>query len=170
MNSRSLIRLSAQAALFGGLLRIASSLVAPDTLGEAAELLYLVIDLALLAALLGIYLHRHEALGRLGFAAFAVSLPALAVIVGPDGELYGVDVYRAGGGLLVLGLALLAVAQLRARVGRTWSSIGWLGAFAMTLLGVLLPNRAWPFVAAGLAFGAAFVAASFELRRNVTAA
>ena len=166
MSTRSLLRLSAYAALIAGVLRIVAAFLSPASLGTAAEFLYLVIDLALLAALPGIYLGRHEALGRSGFVGFAIALPALAAIVGPDGQLGGIDVYRVGGGLLILGLAVLAIAQLRARIGRTWSSMGWLAAFAATIVTALLPGRTWPFALLGLLFGAAFIAAGIELLRE----
>ena len=167
MNAHNLLRVSSNAALLGGALRIASAVLPQASLGSSAELLYLVIDLALLAALLGIYLSRHEAVGRPGFIGFAIALPALAVIVGPDGQLYGIDVYRAGGALLMVGLALIGVAQLRAKVGRTWSSVGWLAAFAMTVVLALLPTHAWPFVAVGILLGSGFIAAGWELHREL---
>jgi hypothetical protein len=61
---------------------------------------------------------------------------------------------------------LIAIMQLRLRIGRTWSSVGWLGVLAMMVVSVLLPAQSWPFAVLGILFGAAFVAAGIELLRE----
>src|SRR5262249_52336470 len=116
-------------------------------------------------------------IGVLGFVGFAIAFPAAASLVGPDGTLYGVNLYQLGGGLLTLGLAMLGIAQLRAAIGRRLSSIAWIVAF-LGALATTLPGLQGPaFIVTGVAFGFAFIAAGIELwqmpartdlRRNTT--
>jgi hypothetical protein len=161
MSSSTLLRCAALAAILAGALRIVSSFISAG--GDDAELLYLVIDLGFLFGLTGIYLSAHQRIGILGFAGFAIAFPAAASIVGPDGVLYGVSLYQVGGGLLVLGLAILGVAQLRARIGRRTSSIAWIVAFVAAIATVIPGVAAAAFAVTGVAFGAAFIAAGVEL-------
>jgi hypothetical protein len=87
----------------------------------------------------------------------------VASIVGPDGTLYGVNLYQVGGGLLALGLAILGVAQLRADIGRRASSIAWIVAFVGALATTVPGLRGPAFIVTGVAFGFAFVAGGVEL-------
>jgi hypothetical protein len=164
LSSVFLVRLAAVAAIVAGALRVGTSFAPDSFANDAAELLYVVIDLGLLSGILASYLTRIEVLGGLGFAGFAVALPGAAGMVGPDGEMFGIGLYQVGGGLMTLGLALLGVASLRARVGRRASSVGWLlslGAAAASGTGDAA------FTALGVVFGLAFVALGRELLREV---
>jgi hypothetical protein len=113
MQATSLIRFSAAAAIVAGSLRVGSSFLGPRLGTTAAELLYLVIDIGFVLAIPGAYLSRHAQLGIAGFVGFLLALCGAASIVGPDGELAGVQMYLLGGGVLVLGLGILGAAQLR---------------------------------------------------------
>jgi len=161
MSTLSLLRCASLAAIVAGVLRILSSFL--GSTGDDIELLYLVIDLGLLVGLTGIYLSAHERTGILGFVGFAIAFPAAALIVGPDGVLYGVNLYQLGAGLLVLGLAILGAAQLRARIGRTMSSLAWIVAFVAALATTIAGIRGPALVVTGVAFGFAFIAAGIEL-------
>jgi hypothetical protein len=164
MRTLTLLRCASIAAIIAGVLRIASSFLGNLT-GDGVELLYLVIDLGFLFGLTGIYLSAHERVGILGFVGFAIAFPAAAAIVGPDGPLYGLNMYQVGGGLLTLGLAILGVAQLRADIGRRTSSIAWIVAFVGAIATRIPSLSAAAFVVTGVAFGFAFAAAGVELWR-----
>jgi len=164
MRTLTLLRCASIAAIIAGALRIVSSFLGNLT-GDGIELLYLIIDLGFLFGLTGIYLSAHERIGVPGFVGFAIAFPAAAAIVGPDGPLYGLNMYQVGGGLLTFGLAILGIAQLRAHIGRRTSSIAWIVAFAGAIATRIPGLSAAAFVVTGVAFGFAFVAAGIELWR-----
>ena len=110
--------------------------------------------------MLGAYLSRPQDLRRLGFAGFAIALPGAASIVGPDGRMFGRELSAAGGAVMIVGLAMLAVAQLRAGIGRRGSSIGWLASLAALAVASLAPMA---FMVLGVIFGLAFLALGLEL-------
>jgi hypothetical protein len=68
-----------------------------------------------------------------------------------------------GGGLLVLGLAIVGVAQLRAHIGRRVSSIAWIVAFVAAIATVIPGVASAAFAVTGVALGLAFIAAGVEL-------
>jgi len=162
MQAPTLIRLSAAAAIVAGTLRIGSAFLGARLGTTAAELLYLVIDTGFVLAILGAYLSRHVQLGIAGFVGFLLALCAAASIVGPDGELAGVQMYRVGGGVLVLGLGILGAAQLRLGAQRLGSSIGWLAALVATIAAAA-SEAPWIFTLVGVLFGLAFIASGREL-------
>lgn len=166
MSRRFLLRVAAIAAMIAGTLRVGTTFTSGVLAGDPAELVYLVIDLGLLAGLLAAYLSRSQDLRRLGFAGFAIALPGAAIIVGPDGEMFSVALYQAGGALMVLGLALLAVAQLRAGLARLVSSLGWLASLVSMTAAAMIPNA---FIVLGVTFGLSFVAIGRELLREANA-
>jgi hypothetical protein len=161
------LALGATAAMIGGALRIVSAF-APYTPDSAwLEALYGVIDVALLLGLLGIGLFAADRLGAAGFGCFIVALGALASIVGPDAQVFGVDFYRAGAGIFVLALAGLAVALLRARLligpAGLWLASAAAGALSAT-------GSTIAFAIAGVALGAGFLLAGAALRPTAAAA
>jgi hypothetical protein len=167
MHTRTLIRFSGAAALAAGTLRIVATLAGTGT-SDASELLYLSVDLCLVFALPGIYLSRHAQLGPAGFVGFLLALAGAASLVGPDGSLYGIDMYRLGGLFLMLGLGLLAYAQLSAGVQRTGSSICCCVAVLATMAAVT-SMASWLPLALGVCFGVTFVAFALELFREARA-
>jgi hypothetical protein len=162
MQATTLIRFSAAAAIVAGALRVGSSFLGPRLGTTAAELLYLVIDIGFVLAIPGAYLSRHAQLGVAGFVGFLLALCGAASIVGPDGELAGVQMYLVGGGVLVLGLGTLGAAQLRLGAQRLGSSIGWIAALVGTIAAAA-SQAPWLFTLAGVLFGLAFIASGHEL-------
>lgn len=167
MSRTFLIHLAGLAALTAGALRIGTAFTGRILIGDPAELVYLVIDLGLLVGVLGAYLSRLRDLGRLGFAGFAIALPGAASIVGPDGRMFGIELYAVGGAVMILGLALLAITQLRARIGRLGSSLGWLASLAAM---AATPLWSVAFIVLGVTFGLAFVALGLELQHETKTA
>ena len=74
--------------------------------------------------------------------------------------MFGRELSAAGGAVMIVGLAMLAVAQLRAGIGRRGSSIGWLASLAALAVASLAPMA---FMVLGVIFGLAFLALGLEL-------
>ncbi len=111
-----LVRVGALAAILGGALRIVSSFIPYEANSAPLEALYAVIDVCFVFGLIAIYITSAEAVGMAGLAAFLVAMTGLASIVGPDPQAFGIDFYRAGALVFVLGLAGLSVQLFRARL------------------------------------------------------
>ncbi len=154
-------RAAAFAALTGGALRIASTFIPYAAENATLEALYALIDACLLMGLIGVYAAYASVLGRVGFAGFVAAALGVASIVGPDAMTFGVDWYAVGASVFVIGLALLAVQMLRARVA-AGAALAWLGAFASALAVPLTP---YAFASAGLLLGLGYVLAGLALTR-----
>lgn len=157
-----LVRFGAVAAVIGGALRIVSSFVPYEADPVALEALYGVIDLCLLSGLLAVYVANAEAVGIAGLAMFLVALAGVASIVGPDAQAFGVDFYRIGALVFVLGLAGLSVQLLRARRLGVSAAL-WIATLVASLASTGLPQA---FMAAGVFIGAGYVAAGVALLRE----
>jgi hypothetical protein len=85
--------------------------------------------------------------------------------------LWGEIVFAIGGGLYALGLILLAVGSLKAGVFSRWVAWLWIASVVIGIPGFAVQSlMAVFFAAGGLAIGAAFVLAGYELwSRGVTA-
>lgn len=167
MKTSQLFRLAGAAAIAGGAARIAAAF--PLTSDPVAlEWLYTAIDVLLLFGLIGVYLARAEKLGLLGLASFAVGAAALSFIGGPDADPFGFSTYEQGAATLVIALIGLSIAWLRARE-RPWSPplLWFASALAAGALGALpAPMPDYAFMAAGVLFGAGFIAAGIDLMRR----
>jgi hypothetical protein len=147
------------AAILGGVLRIASTLIPYQADLAWLEALYAVIDVCLLVGLIAIYLSSADRVGTLGLVAFLVALIGVASIVGPDVPAFGVDFYRVGALVFVAGLAVLSAMLLRAEILR---ASAWL--WIVTLLAGLA-SSVWPqaFLASGLCLGAGYALAGMSI-------
>lgn len=163
VNTQFLFRLSGFVAIAGGLGRMASAL--PLGLDQTAqEALWTSIDILLTLGLMGIYLARAEALGFLGLASFAVAMAALSFIGGPDADVFGFSTYQEGAVTLAIAMVGLSIAWVRAGQRPIAAPLLWFG--SVVAAGVLArfdATAAYGFAAAGLLFGAGFVAAGWEL-------
>ena len=153
-------------AILAGALRIISTFAGARLVGDYAEVLYLLIDVGLLGSVLAAYLSCSVALGTLGFVGFGFALVGAASIVGPDGAMFGAPIYQVGGGSMVVGLALVAAAQLRARINRVGSSLCWLMALVAAGFSTTVPVS---FMILGVVFGLGFMALGLELLREAKA-
>ncbi len=154
-----LVRVGAVAAIVGGVLRIVSSFIPYQADLAWLEALYAVIDLCLLVGLIAIYLANADAVGAPGLVAFLVALAGVTSIVGPDAPAFGVDFYRIGALVFVLGLAGLSAMLLRVRIMRATASL-WI---ATLLAG--LASSVWPqaFIVSGLCLGAGYILAGMTI-------
>ncbi len=154
-----LMRFGAWAAMAAGVLRIASTFTPYEANSAPLETLYAIIDLGLVFGLIAICLSTADIVGRIGLLAFIVALSGLASIVGPDTVTFGLDLYRIGALVFVLGLGVLALQLLRARILRAAAAL-WLLTLASSLASAFIPQA---FLAAGLTLGAGYVLAGVFL-------
>ena len=151
-------------AAAGGALRVASTFVPYTADSAALELLYGTVDVLMLLGLVAIYLSVAERCGWTGLAGFLIGAAALASIVGPDTNRFGVDFYLAGAAFLLAGLAILSVALLRARTLRA-AALLWLTAFAFSIAGAIT-RQPLLISGSGLFFGVAFLIAGLSLNNS----
>ncbi len=106
MSDGTLLRISAAAAMIGGVLRIGGTF-AGGLSEHDAQLFYFVTDLFLLAGLTGIYLSQRGSLGIIGFGGFAIAVFGILMI--RSGALFGG--YGIGAAIAIIGFAVLGVAM-----------------------------------------------------------
>lgn len=163
MSSERLIRLGGLAAMLAGVLRVGASFIPYTKSGVALELLYLTIDVLLLLGLLGLYTYQHEQVGLVGFLGFLSALIGTAIIVGPDGEIGGVNMYVVGSLLISVGLSLLAIGTWRAQRLPRAVPVLWLLSMVVGIGGFLAGGLTLTFLIAGVAFGVAFLLAGLRV-------
>ncbi len=166
MDPTRLFRFAGFSAIAGGMLRIVSAFVPWVPASAGLEVFYLCIDVALLAGLFGVYLSLAEELGVLGLIAFGVAAAALASLVGPDPERFGIDFYGFGSSIHAAGLAGLGVVLWRTRAGSRAVAAAWI---AVPLLAVGFEAAGYPalgFQLVGIVYGAGFVAAGGGLLKR----
>ena len=161
-SAASLKTFGAAAAIAGGGLRIISTFIPYEAGSASLEALYGVIDLCLLFGLLGVYLATAEKVGLAGLGFFLVAMSGLASIVGPDAQAFGVDFYRAGALVFVIGLAGFSVQLLRGGMLAP-SAMLWIVTLACSLASAFAPPM---FIGAGVALGAGFAAAGYSVLRG----
>lgn len=151
-------------AVSGGALRIASTFVPYTAVSPILELLYGTVDVLMLLGLVAIYVSVAERCGWTGLAGFLIGASALASIVGPDSNRFGVDFYLVGAACLLFGLSALSVALLFARTLRA-AAILWIVAFVMSITGAIA-HQPLLISASGLLFGLAFLMAGLNLNNS----
>jgi hypothetical protein len=162
-----LFRLAGAASMAGGALRIFASFpLIEDAI--TLEWLYAGIDVLLLFGLIGIYLARAERLGLLGLASFGVAAAALSFIGGPDADPFGFGTYQEGATVLAIAMVGLSIGWLRAGERPLVAPGCWFASVvAAGVLGWLpAPMPTYGLPAAGVLFGAGFLAAGIDLLRS----
>lgn len=141
----------------GGALRVITTFI-PFRAGSAGlEAVYAATDLGMLFALIAVGLVAARALGRIGFACWAVALAGLASIVGPDPVAFGIDFYQLGAGIFVLALGAMAAVLLARRTLPAAAGLWVASALAALVSGATASGLV--FAVAGLVLGLGFVAA-----------
>jgi len=163
----TLVRLAAFAAILGGALRAGASFMPVGETTAAIEAFYLVIDLALLFGLIGIYLGRCERAGPIALAGWLLAMTGLAVITGPDAAAFGVDVYYVGVMVIMAGLTTLSLSLVMRGVRLNGAPWLWIGSLAAAILSGVPAAAQIGLILSGVLFGAGFVAAGTALLRDV---
>lgn len=158
----ALLRACALSAVVGGILRIADSFTGAVVPAQTLAVLYFVTDVFLLAGIAGVWWRRRPMLGWAGMAGLTVFVAGiLAIRVSVFGVL-GANGYQLGAAIALLGLAVYAIETLLRHNAARWASALWLVSLACGSAGAAGFAPAAMTVAAGVAFGAGFVAAGLE--------
>lgn len=170
MNDARLLQALGVAAIIGGVLRAGSAFIPWSLWGTdpRVEVLSIVIDVALLFGLMGIYFAARERLGWFGFAAFALAETGIASIIGPDSVAFGVDTYLAGVHAISIGLALFGVQMLLRRAGTQATAICWIASLIIGAGGGVIGQGELGFLLGGILFALGFVFAGWDLARGAT--
>lgn len=157
-------RAAALAAIGAGALRLISPFLDWSSPTSALEAYALVVDFGLLFGLSGFYFKNASRLGVLGLCGYFVASAGLAVITGPDGVAFGIDIYAAGAHVIGIGLSVFSVALLMAGVARL-AAFAWIAAAVVSVAGGALGQGDISFMIAGIAFALGFIAAGVDLLR-----
>lgn len=153
----------AAVAVAGGLLRIAASFAPVVIASESSrELLYVVVDLCLIAGLLAFYVSRRANLRWPGTCGFVAALAGLAV-VRANRAVSPVDLYPVGSITIVCGLIVLTLASWRAERSPGWVPLAFVASLILGVLGSAVPRVSVLFVVSGVVFGTAFAGAGWTI-------
>lgn len=156
-----MVRWGAYCGMAGGALRIVTTFIPFHAGSGGLEAVYAATDLGMLFALIAVGLAAGDALGRIGFACWAVALAGLASIVGPDPVAFGIDFYRLGAGIFVLALGAMAVALLVRQTMLPAAGL-WVASAVLALVGGATGTML-AFATAGLVLGLGFLAAGWAM-------
>jgi hypothetical protein len=166
MHSRSLLRLSAVAAIAGGLLRAADPAFAGAQLGDATlQQIWFVIDALLLIGVLGIYLSQSAVLGLAGLAGTFVFAVGILLVRSAGVRFFGVGGYETGAAIALVGTSILAAVMLARRTEIAAPSF-WLGALLSGLASRAGVSSAVLVAVSGVLFGLGFAVAGANLLRK----
>ena len=158
----NIIQAGAMAAVAGGLLRIAASF-APVVIasGSSRELLYVVVDLCLIAGLFAFYVSRRASLRWPGTCGFVAALVGLAIV--RANRVSPVDLYPVASITIVCGLTVLTLASWRAERSPGWVPLAFAASLILGVLGSAVPRVSVLFVVSGVVFGTAFAGAGWTI-------
>jgi len=158
------IRICAVGAILAGILRAITSFIPEHT--PRIRLLYLVIDLCLLMAVIGLY--RFAATGAMLFSLLGslVMVVALLILIARDLGIAPGSVYAGAAAVFSVGLILFAIHAVKTKRIPIWIPIAW---FLSTILGpVGFSQLQFLFAISGLIFGIAFAAAGLVMWAHVS--
>lgn len=113
-------------------------------------------------AMFAVYAAQVQASATWGLAGFVAASLGNLIFLGEG--LWGEIAFAIGGGLYAIGLILLAVGSLKAGVFSRWVAWLWIASVIIGIPGFAVQSlMALFFAAGGLALGAAFVLAGYEL-------
>ncbi len=163
MSRNNLLRLGGLAAIIAGILRGISSfdpgVLTPDRL----ELLYLFTDIFILFGIMGIYGLLHEAAGTWGLFGFLLAIVGDGMIIGPDGEMFGVGLYPVGAVILAVGLDLLVIGAWMANKLPRWMLVMLGLSTIFGFVGYFVPTLGFLYVLSGLLFALGFAGAGSQI-------
>jgi SAM-dependent methyltransferase len=163
MSSSNLIRLGGLAAIIAGVLRGVASFVPQSVAIDQLELLYLFTDLFILFGIMGLYGFQHEEAGILGVLGFLLAIAGSGMIIGPDGELFGVNLYPVGALILAVGLDLLVIGSWLAHKLPRWTLVSLGLSTVLGFVGYFVPSLGFLFVVSGVLFAIGFAGAGSQV-------
>jgi hypothetical protein len=163
MSSMNLIRLGGLAAVFAGILRAINSFIPSNAPSEWLEVIYFMTDLFILFGMIGLYGFQHRESKLWGLSGFLLVIVGVGIIIGPDGVMFGAEMYPVGSLILAIGLILFSVGSWIAHKLPRWVPVFWTGSTVLGILGYFTPGLTPLFVISGLMFGLAFAGAGIAV-------
>jgi hypothetical protein len=163
MSYITLIRLGGLAAILAGILRGINSFLPSDLPNDPLEILYLLTDLLILFGIMGIYGFQYQESGWWGLCGFVLAISGTGMIIGPDGAIFGINLYPVGAMMLAVGLTLLAVGSWIAKKLPAWIPICWVLSTILGFMGYFSPGLKLLFVFSGVIFGIGFASAGMKI-------
>ena len=161
--SPAVVRASAVLAVVGGGLRVANSFTTDVLPGGVLALLYLVTDVFLLAGIAGMWWRRRRSLGIAATTGIVVFVGGTLAIRAATLGVLGTAGYQIGATGALLGLAAYSIETLLRRGAAPSAPVLWLVSLVCAMVGVVGVAPPILTIAAGVAFGAGFVAAGVEM-------
>lgn len=163
MQQTRLIRYSGVAAILAGALRGIASFVPSTAAGVTA--LYFVTDLAILAALIGLYAWLCKLVGRWERGGLLLALLGVSILLLHDLIPAWAVLYPVGALALALGLCALAIGVWQTHKLPRWIPAFWLLSTGIGIAGFFGPGLTPLFVISGVIFGLSFVGAGVQMWR-----
>lgn len=158
-----LFRAGGVSAVLGGLLRIVDTFTTEVLPQGTLAVLYFVTDMLLLAGVTSLWFKRRPMLGFAGTAGLAIFVFGILTI---RASAFGIGSYQLGATIALLGLAIYSLETLLRRNAAVLAPVLWLVSLAAGIAATAglapLPMMA----VAGVAFGAGFVAAGWQVLRG----
>lgn len=159
MKQSDIFRIGGLVTMVAGLWSVVNAALPLET---TSGLIFFAGSVLTIFALFVIYAAQVQASGLLGMVGFVVASIGNFVFLGEG--LWGDDVFVIGGSMYGLGLILLGIASLKAGVFSRWVAWLWIASVAVGIPGFAVQSLMEIFFAAGgVALGAAFVWAGYEL-------
>jgi hypothetical protein len=163
MERRSVLRLAGAATLAGAAIDIVAPFVLyPRLVEPLPHLVYVTIDLLLLVGMLGVRSVTARSTGPLALAGFVLALLGVMLVRTSSAKIFGEASYMIASSLWSIGVAVWAVALLRAKVFRIPAGL-WIAALVIGLAGLLLKDHGPVALVAKMSFILGFVAAGVGL-------
>jgi hypothetical protein len=159
------IKLYASACVLGGLLRVIASFLDYNFSAEAIEVLYITTDLCLVLGLIGFYSVYRQSLFWLGHSGFAISICSIAFIAGPETEIFGTSAYQVGSPIIGVGLLLLSINLISAKLCGLVVPISLVASVIIGLISMLV-SSSFLFIVTGLLFGVGFMGLGVHIWKN----
>lgn len=167
MDTRTLIRFAAVAAITAGLLRATDPFLgAAHLAGATQQQLWFVIDVLLLFGATGIYL-ANRATGLGGFIGYLVFVLGILEVRSTGVSFFGFGGYQAGATVALFGIALFALSLLLRRAQIAAAGL-WLASLAAGLASRSGIGAAYLVALSGILFGLGFIAAGVALLRKTS--
>ena len=159
MKQSDIFRLGGLVTMVAGLWSVVNAALPLET---TSGLIFFAGSVLTIFALFVIYAAQAQPSGLLGLAGFLLAAIGNFVFLGEG--LWGEDVFVIGGGLYALGLIVLGIANLKAGVFSRRVAWLWIASVVVGIPGFAVQSLMEIFFAAGgLALGAAFVLAGYQL-------
>ncbi len=169
METRTLIRVAAGAAIAGGLVRAADPILASARLsGAVHQQIWFLIDLMLLIGAAGISLAKPSRLSAVGLTGMLIFALGILLVRSSNVAFFGIGGYSSGAAVALIGIAIFAISQLFRRTQRVAASL-WLASLAVGFASNMEIGRAYLTELSGFLFGLGFIAAGTGLVRIAAA-